>query len=504
MQAILARLHVRVGTRYIAIVVGAGWVMALVLAAAGYLMLGTFLDGSPSELWVVVGVSTVASIPALGAGAVGSAEFLRSAYRWSADPASAALAPESWEAVEGSYKFVDRSALAMWVAHTFVLVWATVFLGAGVAAMPVAVVLGWAGVAAGWVIGTLTIPVALRPLFRAGVAILGTDPPEPSRLRPLRRRMLYVVPAAVFYSAYATGAFVLDLDSPEARLTTVLIVMTGVTLLFAGPVAVAARTSILDPVRDLISGTRRVTEGDFSAPVPVLTNDEFGALARSFNRMQRGLQEREALFAAVGSYIDPAVADRVVAGDARLAGEEVEVTVMFVDIVGFTTRAEGTDPAELVADLNEFFEIVIPAIERHHGHANKLLGDGLMAVFGVPRPLDDHADCALAAASEIISALHERYGDALRVGIGLNSGAVVVGSMGGGRKLDYTIIGDTVNVAARVEARTRETGDAILITESTRAQLTTEGTVEHRGRTSLRGREGEVELFAPARDDRPE
>src|SRR5204863_6941332 len=106
-----------------------------------------------------------------------------------------------------------------------------------------------------------------------------------------------------------------------------------------------------------------------------------------------------------------------------------------------------------------------------HGHASKFIGDGLLAVFGAPERLEGHAGCAVDAALEIADTVRERYGDDLRVGIGVNSGRVVAGTVGGGGRLDFTVIGDPVNTAARVEAATRETDDDILITDATRAYL---------------------------------
>ena len=189
-------------------------------------------------------------------------------------------------------------------------------------------------------------------------------------------------------------------------------------------------------------------------------------------------------------------ADRPIATQL-LHGEAVETTVVFIDIVDFTSMAEHVPPEEVVADLNDFFELVIPAIEAEGGHANKLLGDGLMAVFGIPNPLPDHADRALSAAREVADRVADRYQGALRVGIGLNSGTVVAGSMGGGSKLDYTVIGDVVNVAARVEALTRQSGDAILVTEATR-RLLADGTgrLKERGSTPVKGRREEIAVYA--------
>ena len=260
--------------------------------------------------------------------------------------------------------------------------------------------------------------------------------------------------------------------------------------------AVTLTRTLLGPVRALVKGTDRVRDGDFSTRVPPMTDDELGGLVTSFNAMQEGLRERQALHSAMGSYIDPAIAERVMAEGSTISGEAAEVTVMFLDIVGYTAMAEHAQPEEVVSQLNEFFELAIPAIVERGGHANKLLGDGLMAVFGAPESLPDHADRALAAAREIQARLTARYSGDLKAGIGLNSGTVVVGSMGGGPKLDYTIIGDVVNVAARIEAMTRQTGDEILLTDATKELLSSHDGVISRGMHSLKGRATQVEIWA--------
>lgn len=172
---------------------------------------------------------------------------------------------------------------------------------------------------------------------------------------------------------------------------------------------------------------------------------------------------------------------------------------MFIDIVGFSARAE-LMPAELVcSELNEFFGLVVPVVEEHGGHTNKLIGDGLMAVFGTPVKLEDHADRAVAAACTAQRVLEERYRGSLRAGVGLHSGSVVVGTMGGGSKLDFTLIGDAVNVAARVEALTRQTGDTILITEATKDLLRGRtAALSSRGTEIVRGRSEPVSIYAVA------
>src|SRR5207244_13601597 len=149
--------------------------------------------------------------------------------------------------------------------------------------------------------------------------------------------------------------------------------------------------------------------------------------------------------------------------------------VVFVDLRCVTPCADSASAHEAVARLNRFFDLVVPIIARHGGHANKFVGDGVLAVFGAPERLPDHADRALEAACEIAAAVAEEFGSELAIGIGINSGPVIAGSIGGGGRLEFTVIGDPVNVASRVERATRKTGDVILLTEATRCLLTRHG-----------------------------
>jgi class 3 adenylate cyclase len=248
-----------------------------------------------------------------------------------------------------------------------------------------------------------------------------------------------------------------------------------------------------------VNATERVKGGDLSARVTVTSGDEVGQLARSFNEMLTGLEERERLRSAFGSYVSPDVAERVMTEGELLEGEDAEITILFVDIRDFTAFAERSTARETVAYLNDFFGLVVPLLERHGGHASKFIGDGVMGVFGAPERMPDHAARALDAACAIVAAVEERYGGSLRVGIGLNSGPVSVGSIGGGGRLEFTAIGDAVNVAARVERLTRETGDPVLLTEATRTLLDGGAELEPRGEVALKGKTDPVPVYAPVR-----
>jgi class 3 adenylate cyclase len=172
--------------------------------------------------------------------------------------------------------------------------------------------------------------------------------------------------------------------------------------------------------------------------------------------------------------------------------------VLFLDIRDFTEFTERARPREVVSLLSDFWDLVVPVLLRHGGHANKFIGDGLLAVFGAPNRLSDHADRAVAAACELAGLVDDRYAGQVAVGIGVSSGPVIAGTVGGGGRVEFTVIGDTVNTAARVEAATRETGDEVLITESTRALLS-DGRFEFEGRPSvpLKGKREQVRLWAP-------
>jgi class 3 adenylate cyclase len=280
----------------------------------------------------------------------------------------------------------------------------------------------------------------------------------------------------------------------------VSIAIAGVlTLGLGAPITVPAIVApSLRPIRDLAQGTERVAAGDYSQRLPVVQDDDLGALAASFNRMQAGLAERQRLQAAFGTYVDPALAARLLEqGDDVFTGERREVTVMFIDIRDFTPFAEAHSAEDTVARLNALFEIVVPAVVDAGGHVNKFLGDGALAVFGAPNDLADHANAAVEVAVLIHRLVAERFAGGLRIGIGINTGMVIAGTIGGGGKLEFTLIGDTVNVAARVEQLTKNTGDAILITQQSVDALASRppGLID-RGFHVLKGKSAAVQVFS--------
>jgi adenylate cyclase len=314
----------------------------------------------------------------------------------------------------------------------------------------------------------------------------------------LRARLLTALPAINVVTAVAAYGFARGGAADLSELAVVTVVATAVAGTISLALSLLLSNSITAPIVELRAATERVGAGDFETRVPVVTTDETGDLARSFNKMTGGLAERERIREAFGTYVDRDVAEHILSEGTSLAGEEVEVTMMFIDIRDFTGFAERSSAPEVVATLNRLFESIVPLIHEHGGHVDKFVGDGLLAVFGAPRRQEDHANQALAAALEIERAVHEQMGGELEIGVGLNSGVVVAGNVGGAGRLEFSVIGDAVNVAARVEAATRQTGDVILLAENVK-RLLQNGTVglEARPPVPLKGKRESVMLYAP-------
>ncbi|HET9074559.1 MAG TPA: adenylate/guanylate cyclase domain-containing protein [Solirubrobacteraceae bacterium] len=283
----------------------------------------------------------------------------------------------------------------------------------------------------------------------------------------------------------------------QSALAISTIALTGTGILVGLVAVLLAVRTISEPINSVRRGLARVQRGDFGVRVPVYDASDLGQLQQGFNAMTEGLAERERIREAFGTYVDPDVAEKIIAAGTDLAGEAVEVTCMFLDVRNFTGFAERQPAAEVVATLNRLFDRVVPLIHEHDGRIDAFVGDGLLAVFGAPRRLENHAAAALAAAEAIRAAVAGAdFG--LEIGIGLNSGPVLAGNVGGGGRFEFSVIGDTVNVAARVEAATRETGDTILVSESTRLALpgpVAERLLAREG-IALKGKRAPVALYA--------
>jgi adenylate cyclase len=224
--------------------------------------------------------------------------------------------------------------------------------------------------------------------------------------------------------------------------------------------------------------------------------------------------ERERVRDIFSRFVPEPVVDDVLKNvdeDLRLGGELQVVTVLFSDIRGFTTFSETREPDEVIEVLNRYLTSMTDVILGHGGTLVAFMGDGIMAVFGAPIPMDDHADRAYAAAREMAGPALEQFnewlrssgqGDGFRIGVGLNSGAVMAGNVGSQKRLEYTVIGDTTNTASRIEGMTKGTPHMIMLSESTRAMMLHEHPdLVEMDAMEVRGRQAKVVIWAPARED---
>ena len=474
------------------------WALTLPLALPVYLAwsMGIVAFERSHRYLDAAAVTTVAVLAYLYVLAAPGGRDVRLIERWAAgddvDRESALRATYSY-----GRKLIAKGVVVtfVWVAALFVVV-AMVAGASGSRLIQYAVLGAIAGTSGQLITVHSYVESTLRPA-RAAIAAdteIGDSMP---RAHPAFGTWANVAMLAVGFAFAVAGAILASVLDAARRGPGLTMVIGGLLVLVVGPSLFAAYSPLLQPIRDLAAGTERVAAGDFSQRLPVVQDDDLGALAGSFNRMQAGLAERQRLQAAFGTYVDPALAARLLEqGDDVFSGERREVTVMFVDIRDFTPFAEANSAEDTVARLNALFQIVVPAVVDAGGHVNKFLGDGALAVFGAPNDLADHADAAVSAAVLIHRLVAQRFDGALRIGIGINSGKVIAGTIGGGGKLEFTLIGDTVNVAARVEQLTKITGDAILLTQQTVDALgSPPSRLTDRGPQAVKGKSTAVKVF---------
>ncbi len=335
----------------------------------------------------------------------------------------------------------------------------------------------------------------MRPLLDDIAAALPDDFEFKRGGLPVRKRHIIALPIFTALTGLVVAALVTDGGGTDLLALSV-VTSVGVGLVLSHELTVLLAKAITDPISRLSEALARVRAGDYGVRVPIISADELGELSDDFNQMVAGLEERERIRDAFGTYLDKEVAGFILSGQFPEGGVEIDVSIMFCDIRDFTPFAERAEASEVVAALNAMFEIIVPIVDRHGGHVDKFMGDGLLATFGAPEGYSDHADRAVAAGLEIVEAVNTPDAE-LRLAVGINSGPVVAGSIGGAGRLNFSIIGDAVNTAARVEAFTRETGDDMLITAATRDALTRPLPLISRGTITLKGKTEACEVLAP-------
>ena len=462
--------------------VGAG--IALVLAT---LVIPSPDPGRGTILSLAIGVPVYVGVAVLVGAGWGTAGTLR-ALRWSIEDRE----PDEQERLTalGVPWFLTRIQAALWLGATllFTLIAVlvqperaiTTFLTVGIASLVVS------GIA------FLLSEFALRPI--AARALSGED-----RLRVrglgVRRRM-------VLFWALGTGAPVVGLvvvailaltvgDVSLTKLAVVVLVLGGVVLCFGLFVTWLNARAVVAPILSVRDAMQQVEDGRFDTEVEVYDGTELGQLQAGFNQMVAGLRERENLRDLFGKHVGRDVAAAASAGEVELGGETRTVSVLFVDLVGSTTLATEREPAEVVELLNRFFDVVVQEVNEHEGLVNKFIGDAVLAIFGAPVEVEDHATRALSAARAMAARLTDEVPE-LEAGIGVATGEAVAGNVGAESRFEYTVIGDAVNAAARitdlakdVEGRLVAAWDAVAAaSEDERGRWREHDSVTLRGRSS--------------------
>ncbi|HEU5321893.1 MAG TPA: adenylate/guanylate cyclase domain-containing protein [Methylomirabilota bacterium] len=358
-----------------------------------------------------------------------------------------------------------------------------------------------------------------RAVAHSDVGLVGRTLERPRGLEPLAGELLvqtyrapgqgtlidFAVPltfrdvrVGAIYLGFSTRA--IEQALARARNNTTLIAVVMVLLGIAGAAGLAALLS--RPILKLMEGTRAIAAGDFSVSLAIPSRDEIGALTAAFNRMARSLHEKEMIKRAFTRYVAREVVDVILKDPEHLVltGERREVTVLFCDIRGFTASAEHMAPEAVVARLNAFYDLMIDTTFKHDGTLDKFLGDGVMAVFGAPIYRADHTLLAIRTALAMqagireLSARFQAEGKPpIAVGIGVNAGEAVAGTVGTEERMEYTVIGDSVNLAARLESAAR--GGQILVSEQICGKLGAAVEARPLGRLRVKGKEDEIEIY---------
>ncbi|MBI4774279.1 MAG: HAMP domain-containing protein [Deltaproteobacteria bacterium] len=296
------------------------------------------------------------------------------------------------------------------------------------------------------------------------------------------------------------------IDRDISQATWFVIGLAVVLMVVGAGLSLILSTVLLKPIQSLVRGTREIAGGNFDFHVDVHKNDEMGDLANAFNGMARDLQMKRVIEESFGRYVSPHIVDRILENPDQIwvGGANHEVSLFFADIRGFTTLTERIPPEELLALLNGYFSLATEVIVKHRGYIDKFVGDAVMAVFGAPVADPDHPINAVRALIDLRDRMADYNaaignGIQLRVGMGATLGQVVAGNVGSQTRMEYTVMGDTVNVASRLTQMAKP-GD-ILISSTLYQRASSMIRTEEVGEIHVKGREKPVMVYRVLRSE---
>ena len=260
------------------------------------------------------------------------------------------------------------------------------------------------------------------------------------------------------------------------------------------------------PLLRLKDCAKDIANGNYDIQTGIITGDELGVLSDTFNDMAISLKEKEIMYETFGKVVTPEIRNWLLQGNTNLGGEIVCATILFCDIRGFTSISEQIKPEQVVLLLNKYFSTMEQCIVEHNGIINKYIGDAIMAIFGVPVPNENQAldayKCSIDMKKRLIELNKELEAENLppiKFGIGLHTGNVLAGNIGSNSRMEYTVIGDTVNVASRIESLCKEYNCDLLISETTAEGIIAydgnSSKLQSIGETQIRGRKTAISIF---------
>ncbi len=293
-------------------------------------------------------------------------------------------------------------------------------------------------------------------------------------------------------------------DLGKIFLSDILFQFAFVLLILSFIISYVLARSIHNPLRLMEAATYKIKEQKFDTRVIIHSSDELGVLGDAINEMTKGLEEKERIKDTFGRIVDPRIRDYLLTNDQLLGGKTVEATILFSDLRDFTKLSESRSPKEVLHILNRYFQAMNDAVDSHGGFINKFIGDAILAIFGTPLPLENPVKTALETArsmTENLKILNREFASEglpiLKMGIGIHVGQVLAGNIGSLNRMEYTVIGDTVNIASRVEGLCKGTGKDLLLTQACIDALSSNdrNTLQYLGEFELKGRSGKEKIY---------
>lgn len=318
--------------------------------------------------------------------------------------------------------------------------------------------------------------------------------------------MVFACNLVPFFSVMLTLQPGSPVEDPAAVLHQIRVSIFASSLVFMAVgvwLVFLVSSNLTRPLREIVRVLGEVRHGRFEAKVRVTSNDEIGYTGDMINAMNQGLKERDFIKETFGRYVSSEIRDEILAGRVALEGERKEVTMLFADLRNFTPMVEQTPPREVVSIINRYFERMERAIDEHHGLVLQYIGDEIEAVFGAPLALEDHPLQAVRAGLsmrrhllDLNEELKNEGRPPLLHGIGIHTGEVLAANIGSPSRVSYALVGDTVNVASRLQGLTKQLGTDIVLSETTHAHVRGDFSFFELPSTAIKGKRGSVTLYS--------